>query len=195
MSLDKTVVVTQLRLTHYRVAFFEDLRRELNARGIRLILLHGQPDPGETDKRDDGTIEWATRVKNRYWRIGKQYLAWQPLPSGLRNVDLIVITQENRILSNYLHLLRRYIGGSKVAFWGHGANLQSLNRNGLREQFKRWTTNRVDWWFAYTQLSVDLIVATGFPESRITVLNNTVDTSDLLRQLQSITLQETDALA
>ena len=194
MNYNKSVVITQLRLPHYRVAFFETLRRELNTRGICFSLLHGQPDPAEIDKQDEGKIEWATRVKNQYIRWRKKYLAWQPLPSALRNVDLIVITQENRILSNYFHIMRRKTNGSMVAFWGHGANLQSNNPNGLKERFKRWTTKRVDWWFAYTQLSADLIAAAGFPSNRITVLNNAVDTAELRRQLQSITLEEKSAL-
>ena len=194
MNYKKSVVVTQLRITHYRVAFFETLRRELDARGIRFSLLYGQPDPSEIDKHDEGEIEWATRVKNRYLRCGRNFLAWQPLPLVLQNVDLIVITQENRTLSNYLRLLRRNTNGPKVAFWGHGANLQSNNPNGFKEFFKRWTTRQVDWWFAYTQLSADLIVAAGFPSNRITVLNNAVDTAKLRRQLQSITLEEKNAL-
>ena len=194
MNFKKSVVVTQLRLTHYRSAFFEALHLELNTRGIRFSLLHGQPDPDDIDRHDQGKIEWATRVKNRYCRFGKTYLAWQPFPSALRNVDLIVITQENRILSNYLRILRRNTNGPKVAFWGHGANLQSNNPNGLKERFKRWTTRQVDWWFAYTQLSADLIAAAGFPSNRITVLNNAMDTAELRRQLQSITLEEENAL-
>lgn len=194
MSVDKKVVVTQLRLTHYRVAFFEELRRELGQRGIRMVLLHGQPDPGAIGKRDEGNVEWAIRVENRYWRIGNKYLAWQPFPSELGDADLIVITQENRILSNYLHLLRRYFGGSNVAFWGHGANLQSHNRDSLLEGFKRWTTNRVAWWFAYTKMSADLVAAAGFPAERISVLDNSIDTSGLRQQVESVTLDEKLAL-
>jgi len=194
MKYKQSVVVTQLRLTHYRVPFFEILRQDLNARGIRFSLLHGQPDPDEIDMHDEGKIEWATRVKNRYLRCGSNYLAWQPLPSVLQNVDLIVITQENRILSNYLRLLSRNSKSPKVAFWGHGANLQSNNPNGFKERFKRWTTRQVDWWFAYTQLSADLIAAAGFPSNHITILNNAVDTADLRHQLQLITLEEKNAL-
>ena len=194
MSSSKTVVVTQLRLTHYRVAFFEALRRLLAARGVNLILVYGQPDPREIGKLDEGMIDWAVHVKNYYWRVNNKFLAWQPFPAELKNADLIVVTQENRILSNYFHLLRRVVVRSRVAFWGHGANLQGQNRKGLKERFKQWTTNRVDWWFAYTQMSADLVGASGFPIGRITVLNNSVDTSDLQRQRQTVTPEETQAL-
>lgn len=194
MKANATVVVTQRRLTHYRVAFFEALRRELDARGIRLVLLHGQPDPDEIKKGDEGMLEWAIRVVNRYWKIGEKYLVWQPIRLDEKTAALVVITQENRILSNYLHIFKRSFGGPKIAFWGHGANLQSRDSGSTKERFKRWTTNRVDWWFAYTQMSADLVTAAGFPGNRITVLNNAVDTSEMLLQRQSVTPEETHAL-
>lgn len=105
---------------------------------------------------------------------------------------MVIVTQENALLANHLLILqpRRF----KLAFWGHGANLQSNHPNGFKERFKRWTTNRVDWWFAYTSMSANLVKAAGFPDRRITVLNNSVDTSELLRQRQSVTPEETQAL-
>jgi L-malate glycosyltransferase len=72
--------------------------------------------------------------------------------------------------------------------------LQSHRPDGFKERFKRWSTKRVDWWFAYTQLSCDLVKATGFPDSRITLLNNAVDTSELVRHQRSVTREETKAL-
>ncbi len=194
MSDKLKVVVVQRRLTHYRVSFFKELKCELESRGVQFFLVYGQSDPTEIVKKDEGHIEWAIQVVNRYWKIGNKYLVFQPYPSELKTADLVVITQENSILSNYLHLLRRVLFGSKVAFWGHGANLQSENPKGLKERFKRWTTTQVDWWFAYTRLSADLVELAGFPINRITVLNNSVDTADLKYQLQTVTLEETDAL-
>ncbi len=190
----RTVVVVQRRLTHYRVSFFEVLKRELYARGVNLVLVHGQPNPIEMSKKDEGHIDWAVQVVNRYWKIGHQYLVFQPYPPELQKADLVIATQENSILSNHLHLLRKLIFGTKVAFWGHGANLQSKHRNGLKECFKRFTSTKVNWWFAYTQLSADLVAATGFSRSRITVLNNAIDTDELHHQLDSVSPEETHAL-
>lgn len=188
------VVVVQRRLTHYRVSFFEELKRELALRGVQLILVYGQPDPIEAIKQDEGHIEWAIQVVNRYWKIGNRYLVFQPYLSQFEKADLVVITQENSILSNYRHLLCRALFGAKVAFWGHGANLRSENPNGPKERFKRWTTMQVDWWFAYTQLSADLVCTAGFPRSRVTVLNNSIDTADLQCHRQTISPEETHAL-
>lgn len=190
LGATRRVTIVQRRLTHYRVPLFELLRAELAAIGVRLELLVGRGSPDEESKRDSAEIPWAIRVPTHYLLGGR--LCWQPILGYLRGVDLAVVTQENALLANHLLLLlpRKYT----VAFWGHGANLQSDNPRGYKERFKRWTTRRADWWFAYTQVSADLVKSTGFPSERITVLDNAADTSELRRQLESVTAEETAAL-
>ncbi len=184
------VCIVQRRLTHYRVPLFATLRELLAGQGVQLELLTGHGTPAEEKKHDAGDLPWATSIPTRYWLDGR--LCWQPVGGHLAGADLVIVTQENKLLQNHLLLMRprRF----KLAFWGHGANLQSDNPHGLKERFKRWTTNRVDWWFAYTQMSAGLVTAAGFPDARITVLNNAVDTAELLAQRQSITPEETQAL-
>ncbi len=184
------VCIVQRRLTHYRVPLFAVLRQALAERGIQLELLVGRGTPDEEKKHDAGALPWARSIPTHYLAGGR--LCWQSARRHLSGADLVIITQENKLLQNHLLMLmpRRF----KLAFWGHGANLQSDHPHGLKERFKRWTTNRVDWWFAYTQMSTDLVKKAGFPGDRITVLNNAVDTSELHRQWQSVTLEETRAL-
>jgi glycosyltransferase involved in cell wall biosynthesis len=110
----------------------------------------------------------------------------------LANTDLTIVTQENKLLYNHLMLMLPRRG--KLAFWGHGANLQSTRPHGMLERYKRWTTTRVDWWFAYTEMSADLVKRTRFPDDRVTILNNAVDTTALRQQVDSITPEETSAL-
>ena len=184
------VVIVQRRLTHYRVPLFEALRGALDERGLQLSLLVGRGTQAEDKKQDAGELSWAKPMATYYLAGGR--LCWQPLAGQLGTPGLVVVTQENKLLQNHLLMLspRRY----KLAFWGHGANLQSDNPDGLKERFKRWTTNQVDWWFAYTQMSADLVAQAGYPGERVTVLNNAVDTSDLLRQRRSVTPEELRAL-
>lgn len=186
----RRVVIVQRRLTHYRVPLFELVRKNLREVGIQLDLLVGEGRVNEKSKNDAGTIPWATQVPTRYYLGGR--LCWQPIQPFLTGADLVIVTQENAILVNHLLLLQstKY----KLAFWGHGANLQSSKPTGIKERYKRWSSNRVDWWFAYTQMSADLVTAAGFPGERITVLDNAVDTSELQLHRQSVTGQETQAL-
>ncbi len=182
----RRVVIVQRRLTHYRLPLFESLRAQLAARDIELRLLVGQATAAEASKRDGGSLPWAVSLPTYYFAGGR--LCWQAFGRQLEGADLLVVTQENKLINNHLLALgpRRF----RLAFWGHGANLQSDKPGGLREGFKRWTSNRVDWWFAYTQISADLVAAAGFARERITVLNNAVDTSALKRHRDELGVDE-----
>lgn len=181
------VVVTQHRLLHYRQAFFERLRRACADRGIELRLVHGQASPFEALKNDTVSLPWADAVRNRFLRIGSVDLVWQPYPTTLRDADLVVLMQENRLLSNYPWLLRwRARDGQRLAYWGHGRNLQSSAPEGLRERWKRWFVNRVDWWFAYTEATRAILSADGFPAEHITVLDNAIDNEQFVRDLAAV---------
>lgn len=180
------VAILQHRLLHYRSGLFELLRQKCAERGIELHLVHGQPTRREFVKKDTGSILWADVVQNRYWEVGQRDWLWQPFPVHLRDADLLVVMQESRLLSNYPLLLSRFWSKRKIAYWGHGANFQSDAPNGYRERWKKLLLTKVDWWFAYTQMTVDLVVQSGYPVDQITCLNNAIDTDSFKQQLASI---------
>lgn len=182
----KKVVVLQHRLLHYRTNLFERLRSRCRATGIDLHLVHGQPTGREEKKSDVGSLPWADRVRNRYAAVGRRDVLWQPFPRHHKDADLVVVMQENRLLSNYPWLLFRGPGKPKVAYWGHGRNLQSSRPSGLLETWKRLLVGRVDWWFAYTDLTREILLLDGYPDSRISVLNNAIDNESFQRDLAAI---------
>lgn len=185
------VVICQHRLLHYRQVFFDRLRTAAAERGIDLRLVVGQQSATEALKQDVGHLPWADLMHNRIVRVRGVDLLWQPFPRALRDADLVVLIQENRVLSNYPWLLRLGVRrGQKVAYWGHGRNLQSAAPQGLRERWKRWFVNRVDWWFAYTEATRDILRADGFPSERITVLDNAIDNEQFARDLAAVTEEE-----
>ena len=182
--MEKTAVIVQYRLLHYRLELFEQLRRACHARSIRLEVVAGQATRRERQREDEGELPWARKVINRVWEIGDRDWLWQPLPADLRRSDLVIVMQESRLLGNYALLLRRMFGsGQRVAYWGHGRNFQSQAPTGLRERWKRFILTRVDWWFAYTELSASLVRAEGYPPERITCLNNAIDTAGFRAEL------------
>lgn len=184
------VAILQHRLLHYRVGLFEQLRSVCARRGIELRLIYGEASPREMAKKDEGTLPWADKVYNRYWQVGDRDILWQPFPAALKDADLVVVMQESRILSNYLLLLSRIWSPRKVAYWGHGRNFQSDAPAGLREKWKKFLLTRVDWWFAYTEMTVDILRNAGYPAQRITCLNNAIDTSSFQADLVSCTVDD-----
>ncbi len=181
----KKVIILQHRLLHYRTKLFDQLRGACADRGIELDLVHGQASRRESVKKDEGSLPWAHKVQNRFWEVGERDIVWQPFPAGLNNADLVVVMQENRILSNYLLLLSRLWSPRKVAYWGHGVNFQADAPEGWRERWKRLLLTKVDWWFAYTGMTVDILRRAGYPEHRITCLDNAIDSSGFKADLAS----------
>jgi glycosyltransferase involved in cell wall biosynthesis len=181
------VAILQPRLVRYRLGLFEGLRAECDKRGIALHLVHGQPSPREALKEDTGVLDWAHQMRNRWVTIRGVDLLWQPFPAQHRDYDLIVVVQENRILSNYPILLGRHFRKAKVAYWGHGRNFQSTVPRGLRERWRSWLTTKVDWWFAYNRITCEILTSRGFPGHRVTCLNNAIDNVEFIADLARVT--------
>jgi glycosyltransferase involved in cell wall biosynthesis len=180
------VVIVHRHLTHYRVPLFELLRALLRADGVNLRLLHGGPTQEEKSKRDQGKVEWAEYLPTHYFFGGR--VCWQAFGSGTTKSDLVIITQENRLIYNLWALIARRLRRRprRIAFWGHGANLQASRPDGWRERYKRALIGKVDWWFAYTRRSVELVRSAGFPIERITDLENAIDTRNLAELCSSV---------
>lgn len=194
--MKKNVLIIQRRMTEYRVPMFEALRARLAQDGVTLQVAYGTPTALEALRNDAGVLPWGMEVPCRYLGSGKFQLVWQSIPRRfLKEQDLIIIPHENMLLLNHLLLFqRRRPDRQKLAFWGHGANFQSREKKSIRERFKTWTARQVDWWFAYTALSAQKVMAGGFPAERITCLNNAVDVGSLQKWRGSITDEERVAI-
>lgn len=168
------VLIIEKRMTHYRVPLYEKLRVLLAERGIELLVGYGPAHASEVSRNDAGALTWATDVPTRYLLGGR--ICLQSFGAVAKTCDLLVVTQENKLVSNLLHqfLPTRY----KVALWGHGANLQG-NPQSLAERWKRMVSRRADWWFAYTHYTLPLLDKAGFDPAKVTVVGNSIDTSAL----------------
>ena len=177
----KRITLIQRRLTNYRVPFFEALQGALDELDIELNLACGRGTLEEERKNDAGAIAWSSCLVTTYLAGGR--ICIQPFGHLVQQADMLVLTAENKLVNNLPYQFGH--PGLRVALWGHGANLQG-NPNSLRERFKARVARRADWWFGYTELSRPLITRNGFPDERITILNNSVDTSEMAQQYNSL---------
>jgi len=172
------VVIIQRILPHYRVEFFRKLSARLSDKGIDLKIIYGQERKNTVPKSVDDESNYTIKIKNTYFGIGGKELVWQPCKKYLQDADLIILEQANRLLINYLLLWgSRY---AKLAFWGHGRNMQSKSKISLSEYIKTRLANSVEWWFAYTRQSAEVVFNAGFPIDKITTVENSIDTDILL---------------
>ncbi|MDD2337854.1 MAG: glycosyltransferase family 4 protein [Geobacteraceae bacterium] len=173
------VTIVQRVLPHYRIPFFVKLRESLANNGIDLKLLYGQEYPGTVPRTVILEKLWAIRIQNKYLKTPVGELVWQPCLRHCKGSDLIIIEQANRLLVNYLLHSQLVRGRAKIAFWGHGRNFQAKSTNGGREKFKRLIINKPDWWFAYTNMSAQVVCDSGYPKDKITAVENSIDTGML----------------
>lgn len=169
---------------HYRIEFFNRLHTRLHQAGIEMRVLYGCDCKRTAGHGGSIQTSWAEVVPTWAGRVAGVDLVWQSCGNKLAGSDLIVVEQSNRLLINYWLQLRRYWSDVRVAFWGHGRNIQSQNSDGLRERWKRWWLRRIDWWFAYTELTRDYLLRQGIDAERLTVVNNSVDERQLLSGLE-----------
>ena len=99
--------------------------------------------------------------------------------------------QASKLLVNYVLLVLQIRSMSPaVALWGHGANLQRHTASRVGEAVKVFASRRARWWFAYTESTRQLLIASGVPYSRITVVQNSTDTVALRRAMAELTDRE-----
>ena len=189
----RVAVVVQRVIPHYRTPFFEHLRERLSGEGVALRLLYSAPRGNDRLRSDQQPPDWAEAVASvevpfgprPYWQCGFR--------AGIRS-GLVVIEQANRPLLNYAFLAARLSGRLRVGLWGHGRNFDGGLGTSTFERLKAWSTRRVDWCFAYTELSAEHFRRVGVPNERITVVRNSTDTTSLRAALDRVGPAELAAL-
>jgi glycosyltransferase involved in cell wall biosynthesis len=189
----KRVLILYKFLPQYRVDFFNLLRSELANHGIELTLVYSKSLNANALRNDEVDLEWAQYVPSRRWQIGNSELLWQPCLPYLKNKDLVIVEQANKLLINYYLMMARYVSSFRFAFWGHGRNRQG-DPGHWKEKFKSLFLKQCDWWFAYTREVKDMLVSQGYPENQITVVQNAFDTISLQKFYHDVAPSETDAL-
>jgi glycosyltransferase involved in cell wall biosynthesis len=177
---------------HYRVEFHYLLRTKLAARGIAYDVAYTDGSPQLAGRNDTRALDFGRKVPVHWLKLGPVTLCWQRAFRQALGYDLVIVMQENKYLINYALQMVRRLGGPKLAFYGHGRNLQN-DATAWRERFKRLWVRHVDWWFAYTGLSQRMVAASDYPGGRITNVENAYDTRSLSDELASITDEELSA--
>lgn len=174
--MSASVAFVQRRVPHYREPFFTGLYEQLRERGIALEVIVAGPEshaPSATD-----LPPWLAVRRARRLVIGRREVIWQDVLRATAGHDLVVTELSSRILSNLALIARSRLRGPPVGGWGHGRNFGSTHVPGPRSAHGRLVRS-VDWWFAYNDLSRDVVVSLGFPPDRVTAVNNTIDTEQL----------------
>jgi glycosyltransferase involved in cell wall biosynthesis len=181
-------------MPHYRVAFFNLLKTRLSEHGVELKVYYGLPT-GRTRLRGDAKpLDWATQVRVRSLSLGSRDLYWEDCVVRASEADLVILEASLGILSNLPVLLLRKLLQKTVALWGHGPNAKSTSTGGALRRLRSSLARQADWWFVYTDRGIELLRAQGFPSSRVTSVQNAIDTTHLVRVAEQTSLDQVQAV-
>ncbi|MEV0090192.1 glycosyltransferase family 4 protein [Streptomyces sp. NPDC050738] len=187
----KHAVIVQQYVPGYRIAFYQHLRRELAARDVELTVAHGRPWGKDVSRGDQHGLPGAVELPQRTFSFGGRHLVRRRLGELAHDCDALIVGQSLHSLESYRPLLRP--GGPPVGLWGHGSTYTRTPSAPLRAA-KRLLTNRARWFFAYTEQGARHVIGEGFPERRVTVVRNAVDTASLAAACGAVTPDEQAAL-
>ncbi len=181
----RRVLIIAAQLKHYRSPLLVEVAHRLRAMGIELKVAYSGPSTHERAKSDTVDLPDEIGVKVPIWWLFGERVSIQHAWRFAREADLVVIEQGNRHLLNYLLLGLSSLGLGHVAYWGHGYNRQA-QRAGFSEWLKRKLLKSADWWFAYTSGVAAYLERQGVAGETISVLHNTIDTSELSSALAGL---------
>jgi len=189
----KSVLIIEAQMKQYRAPFYARLNEALRADGIRLTVAYSDPPSFEAQKKDNCELppEYGLKV-NGSWLWPKRLLR-QPLLKTALTSDLVIVEQANRFILNHLLLPLARLRLRRVAFWGLGENRQA-GAIRVSEWYRRKTLDWVTWWFAYTKDTSRYLEAHGVPASKITAVQNAVDTREIRECVRGLTTQDRAAL-
>ena len=184
------IVIFQPMLKQYRVPLFERMGLLLAEQGHELRVVCGSPPAHEHSKGDNviSSTGYCLIEKSHWFFNGKLHFLHHVL-SHILWADFIITEQANKHVHNYLLIMLRMLGFKHFAYWGHGQNRQG-DPNTWREKIKKKISGQCDWWFAYTEGVAHYMETLGYHCSKITVLNNSIDTSEFKQMLAEQTSEK-----
>lgn len=190
----KTVAFVTHILTHYRVRFHELVKEHLEDAGIKYRLIYSDPQGTAADKGDTVELDWAEKIPSRQLRLLGKDIIFQSYLDQTKDVDLLVIGQENRLIANYAAIVLRRLQKRRIAFFGHGKNFQAAGKKPLAEAWKSRWSNTVQWWFTYTDGCASIVEQNGFPKEFITVINNSIDLTAIKSEINAVPYERIESV-
>jgi len=157
--------------------------------GIEVLVAAGEPHGAQLLRSDAAPLSSGIRVAQREYRFLGRRLVMRDTSAALRGADLVVLEQARRNVDSYEMLARRRSARPMVSLWGHGRDY-TRKRGRLDRTIQSWLTTRCDWFFAYTDGGARAVVEQGCSRDRITVVQNSIDTSSLAREIASLSEAE-----
>lgn len=172
-----TVALLQRYLPHYRLSLFQKLHRQSRFRWELFFDQHGGLDWSGLAPDSYGELR-IHPAQNRNLFAGLSY------QSGLRitrdECAAIMLDLGWTLLSNPKYLLEAKLKGVGRVGWSKGIPQISRQKSKLRLAYERFIIGHCDALVVYGQMSREYFRGLGYPDERIFVAQNCVDTTAII---------------
>jgi L-malate glycosyltransferase len=179
----KKVVIIQSTVRHYRASFFAALHNRLARANVDLRVVYSDPNSHEAKKRDCVELDGQIGAKVPADWMFADHVVYQHAWRHLADAQLVIVEHASKHLLNFALLADRAFSHRKIAFWGHGFNHTGTR---LGELVRRMTLRLPDWWFAYTDMTLRYLLASGVPAAITTNVQNAIDTDSFSRAAERV---------
>lgn len=190
MSRKVKITVILPFVKQYRAPFLELLRSEADKLGYEIKVYYGHATGVYATQSENVAPlkpETGTLVKG-YWFLKALYL---PVTLKIFSADAVIIQQEAKFVQLYLLILLSKLRLKRFALWGLGYPAFST-QSPFSLWLKKFSLLAPSHWFAYTDLSKKYLMEQKYPESHITVVQNSTDTRFFKEELSRVSQQERD---
>lgn len=189
----RQVAIVQEYVPQYREPFFKQLGILLQKSDIQLSVFAGQPNGLQADRNDAVKADFIKHVAQREYAVAGKRLVVSNVTNLLKEFDLIIFEQARRNLPLYQILLKRAMAPRRrkrqiLALWGHGRDYANVS-GAFTSRLMTMLTHQADWFFGYTEDSVNHVVRGGYRRHRTTVVQNSIDTRSLIEQVDGFHAQ------
>ncbi len=167
----RSVLIIESVCKRYRAPFYLRLAAALGEDEIRLTVVYSKPDGSEAQRCD--TVDLPTEIGERVPALRFMGLLLQAVLRQIRNADLVIVDQDNRLAALHLLIVLSKLGLKRVAFWGHGYS--RCSKRHISQWWKRVTLPWANWWFAYTTGVRRYLLEHGVHPACITIVQNAID--------------------
>jgi len=172
----RAVTLIQPYLPRYRYPLFERCHTLLAELDIGFEVLHGAPLGDQAWRGDAVGAAFAEAVRTRAFRVGRASLRWKPVVRRTAPCDLTIVELAAGAVESLVLCAQR---PARTALWGHGYSAVSSS-NWLDTRIEAWMMRRARHVFVYTERGAAAAKRAGALPSRVSVLNNTIDTSAIV---------------
>ncbi|CAN7497038.1 glycosyltransferase family 4 protein [Arthrobacter sp. LjRoot14] len=184
------VVILQEYVPQYRVSFFRRLIELGKENGIDIQIAAGAANKEQNQRQDGSSAEFILPLSQLEIRIVKMRIVFRRVRPVIAEANLVIMEQARRNVDAYWLLLSPW-QRRKICLWGHGRDFVT-SPSWIRRRAMSRLTSAADWFFAYTEGSRESVISGGYPIAQTTVVQNSIDTTDLQDAISCISKAEID---